>query len=341
MIRRLFLEEGQIGLSKLVPQDAAWLETWVNDSTTTRWMATGRTQATVDTLAAQIAAWKEPLDWPFAVVAEGQPVGIIGLYGLDLWSGKAEYRVLIGHEFAGRGIGKAATRLILQYGFDRLRLHRIWLGVTAGNVPAILTYIGAGFRPEGVLEDDLIRDGQRLRSLRFGMLDSDWAVDNDRETAVPCRCGCGKLIPMWRVIRGHRKTNRLRDVWAKIPKPKDGCWEWPGPYFSKTGYGCVSMSGRLRSVHRVAYESIFGPTEDLVCHRCDNRKCGRPDHLFEGSHSDNMLDMYAKNRHPRTGGRKPKWDTEKVKPAETSAPGPATPNLASEPSSAFWRQAAV
>lgn len=177
MIRRLFLEEGgKWSLTKLLPQDARWLETWVNDPATTRYMATGRTQTTADALAAQIAAWKEPLDWPFAIVVEGyqDPIGTVGLYSVDWITRKAEFRILIGEIYCGKGWGTIATRLAVRFGFERLHLNRIWLGVTAANARACRAYKKAGFLWEGLLVDDLYRDGHYYNSVRMAIRREEW-----------------------------------------------------------------------------------------------------------------------------------------------------------------------
>lgn len=76
-----------------------------------------------------------------------------------------------------------------------------------------------------------------------------------------------------------------------------GCWEWQKGLFS-TGYGQMSVKGRNRGAHVVAYEIFNGeiPEGMLVCHKCDNPICINPEHLFLGTNKDNMEDMVNKGR---------------------------------------------
>jgi len=74
------------------------------------------------------------------------------------------------------------------------------------------------------------------------------------------------------------------------------CWLW-SRVFSQ-GYGRISVDGRGRKAHVVAYEAWVGPIPAglKVCHKCDVRNCINPDHLFLGTQADNMEDMVNKGR---------------------------------------------
>lgn len=95
--------------------------------------------------------------------------------------------------------------------------------------------------------------------------------------------------------------------WESVDRG-EGCWEWQGA-LKDTGYGQMQVTdmGRPCTTHRISWFLHHGEWPTLhVLHRCDNRKCVRPDHLFLGTNADNVRDMVSKGRNAkgiRAGGK--------------------------------------
>jgi len=97
-------------------------------------------------------------------------------------------------------------------------------------------------------------------------------------------------------VRRDRLTLEER-FWRKVRRTEHGCWEWLGAGRAG-GYGHFNVGNRYVRVHRFSYELAYGPIPPghVICHRCDNPRCVRPDHLFAGTVRDNMSDCRDKGR---------------------------------------------
>ncbi len=98
----------------------------------------------------------------------------------------------------------------------------------------------------------------------------------------------------------------IERFWKKVDiKSEDECWEWLGCK-DKNGYGQFRVNNKTYKSHRISWILENGdiPENYCICHSCDNPLCCNPNHLFLGTHKDNIADRDKKGRQAIRNGIK-------------------------------------
>jgi RimJ/RimL family protein N-acetyltransferase len=123
---------------------------------------------------------KKPQELHFSIFrGESAHIGGAQLKSLDWKNRSAELGIFIGEKNEwGKGYGTEATRLLTDYGFTTLNLHRIWLRVDQDNRAALRCYQKTGFVQEGIFREEVYRDGSFHDSIVMSILRVDAHIHN-------------------------------------------------------------------------------------------------------------------------------------------------------------------
>lgn len=102
----------------------------------------------------------------------------------------------------------------------------------------------------------------------------------------------------------RNKISTKDRFWSKIEiRGEDECWEWK-KCLNEHGYGVFRHKGISQLSNRMTWFIVKGRfPSSCVLHKCDNRKCCNPSHLFLGTRKDNAVDMVSKKRNKTPFGR--------------------------------------
>lgn len=175
----MLFESSRVAFRKMTEEDAAVYHTWRNDMEVMRTtnpsldlVTFADTRQFVEQVILGSGTSKSYmiLDKP-----SGRPIGITSLIGLDFKNRSAECILDIGEkEFWGKGYGSESLRLLLDYAFLELNLHRVSLRVFAFNDKAVALYEKIGFKREGVSRQAVFRKGQWHDILHMGILQEEY-----------------------------------------------------------------------------------------------------------------------------------------------------------------------
>ena len=173
-----FMIGRQVYLRGLERADLAAMVEWINDHDVTRLLFMGDRPANIELLEEQ---WERDQrsqnEVVFAVCHEEDDtfIGTTGLYSINWIMHSAEFRAFLGNKaYWNRGIGTECTKLMVVYGFEKLNLNLIWLGVNADNIGGVRAYEKAGFAREGVLRQVQYRNFRYYDVIRMSMLRGEY-----------------------------------------------------------------------------------------------------------------------------------------------------------------------
>jgi ribosomal-protein-alanine N-acetyltransferase len=158
---------------------------WVNDAEIARYLDTRTFPTSMPDLVAfyeEVTRTRDNVILAIVDKKSDQHIGNVKLGPIRWVHRRATLGLLIGEKkFWGQGIGTEVTRLAVEYGFNRLNLRRIDLGLYGDHQSAVRCYEKVGFKVEGRLREHLFHEGEYKDSLLMGLLKSDYKPEKKRK----------------------------------------------------------------------------------------------------------------------------------------------------------------
>ena len=174
--RRVRMNGSRVRLSPLLQKDSATLFRWINDRELVTLQAGFR-----PVHGLKHAAWMKDIVnrsdvaiFAIRLKRGDRLIGVCQLFSISPVHRSAELQIRIGEARArGRGYGTEAVRLLVDFAFRDLNLHRVWLQFFSFNTRALKAYTAAGFVREGVMRDAAFIDGRFVDVVVMGRLRRD------------------------------------------------------------------------------------------------------------------------------------------------------------------------
>lgn len=179
MLMNNLLKGNNIRLTSLKEEDLSIFESWYNDIGFLRLYdmiaAFPRSKSELSEMLKEIRESQDRYIFAIRTIQDNNFIGVTGFENI-LWNnGTAMIYIGIGNNsYRGKGIGKEALKLTMEFGFEELNLHRIGLNVLSYNKPALKLYESLGFEKEGTYREFIHRDGKRYDMHLYGILRPEW-----------------------------------------------------------------------------------------------------------------------------------------------------------------------
>jgi RimJ/RimL family protein N-acetyltransferase len=173
-----FLNGNHINLRAVTRDDLPAYARWLDNAEVTHYLEMGARPTRDSDLETFWHIANEQNDAVVFIIEAGdtkEAVGICGFYLIEAIPRRAQFNILIGEPSVwDRGYGSEATRLLLEYGFLKLNLNSIQLGVNADNLRAIKSYEKCGFVHEGVRRQFVFRNGRYYDIVMMSILHEEY-----------------------------------------------------------------------------------------------------------------------------------------------------------------------
>jgi ribosomal-protein-alanine N-acetyltransferase len=179
MDKIVFLQSERIHLRALMEKDLNenYLQ-WLNDEEVCAFNSHAVFPNTEQKMGSYFESLKNQLNNIVLAIVDnntGKHVGNVSLQNINWVSRNAEFAILLGDkEFWGKGYGEEAALLIVDYGFRRLNLHRIYCGTITGNKGMIKLAAKLKMKEEGLRRQAIYKNGQYLDIYEYGVLKEEY-----------------------------------------------------------------------------------------------------------------------------------------------------------------------
>ena len=151
---------------------------WLNDQNTTKYMHNGMFPNSDKKMKAFFDRVTDSnTDLVLAIISKIDDVhiGNLGLHNINWIYRKAELGILVGNNsYAGKGLASEAMRLLLGHSFNRLGLNKVFVRTEEENTAAYKAFEKVGFKEEGRLRQECMRDGKFFDTVYMGALKAEF-----------------------------------------------------------------------------------------------------------------------------------------------------------------------
>lgn len=174
----MLFESSRIYMRKMTADDAALYHSWRNDmevmNSTSPYIDVYTLEDTAAFVNQVILGSSSSKSYILIAKEADKPIGIASLIQIDAKNRNAECILDIGEKtYWGQGYGAEAMKLLLDYAFLEMNLHRVSLRVFSFNDRAIQLYKKIGFQQEGISRQSIFRNGTWHDIIHMGILQSE------------------------------------------------------------------------------------------------------------------------------------------------------------------------